>query len=66
MPTQIVIKNDDQMNTTDYLALADTISQELKKVEEVKTVRSITRPTGKSIEDFYLSKQVGSLGNGLE
>ncbi len=66
MPTQIVIKNDDQMNTTDYLALADTISQELKKVEDVKTVRSITRPTGKPIEDFYLSKQVGSLGNGLE
>lgn len=65
MPTQIVIKNDDKMNTSDYIALTETISQELSKVTAVKTIRSITRPTGTPIDDFYLSKQVGSLGDGL-
>ena len=65
MPTQIVIKNDDQLNTSDYITLIDKISQELLKVNNVKTVRSVTRPTGKPIDDFYLSKQVASVGDGL-
>jgi len=65
MPTQIVIKNDDKMNTSDYIALTEKISQELKKVNNVDTVRSVTRPTGTPIDDFYLSKQVVSVGNGI-
>ncbi|MFF2450258.1 MMPL family transporter [Neobacillus sp. NPDC058068] len=65
MPTQIVIKNDDKMSTSDYIALTETISQELNKVNDVKSVRSVTRPTGSPIDDFYLSKQVASLGEGL-
>ncbi|MBS4211498.1 MMPL family transporter [Neobacillus rhizophilus] len=65
MPTQIVIKNDDKMNTTEYLSITEKISQELKKVNDVKTVRSVTRPTGKPMDDFYISKQVASLEDGL-
>lgn len=65
MPTQIVIKNDDQLNTSDYISLTDKISQELMKVNNVKTVRSVTRPTGTPIDDFYISKQAASLGDGL-
>ncbi|MFK9090403.1 MMPL family transporter [Bacillus salipaludis] len=65
MPTQIVIKNDDKMNTSDYIALTEKISQDLQKVNNVDTVRSVTRPTGTTIDDFYLSKQVASLGDGL-
>ena len=65
MPTQIVIKNDDQMNTSEYIAITEKISQELEKVNDVDTVRSVTRPTGEPIDDLYLSKQVASLGDGL-
>ena len=65
MPTQIVIKNDDKMNTSEYIALTEKISQELEKVNNVDTVRSVTRPTGTPIDDFYLSKQVVSIGDGL-
>lgn len=65
MPTQIVIKNDDQMNTSDYIAITEKMSQELEKVNDVDTVRSVTRPTGEPIDDLYLSKQVASLGDGL-
>ena len=65
MPTQIVIKNDDNMNTSEYIALTEKISQELDKVNDVDTVRSVTRPTGETIDDLYLSKQVKSLDDGL-
>ncbi|MEH7438264.1 MMPL family transporter [Neobacillus drentensis] len=65
MPTQIVIRNDDQMNTSEYIAITEKISQELKKVNDVDSVRSVTRPTGRPIDDFYLSKQVAGLGDGL-
>ncbi|MEH7110612.1 MMPL family transporter, partial [Bacillus sp. JJ1764] len=65
MPTQIVIKNDDQMNTSEYIGITEKIRQELKKVNDVKTVRSVTSPTGKPIDDFYISKQVVSLEEGI-
>ncbi|WP_251554467.1 MMPL family transporter [Neobacillus muris] len=65
MPTQIVIKNDDKMNTSEYIAITENISEELSKVEDVKSVRSITRPTGETVDDFYVSKQAESLGEGL-
>ncbi|MFP5113233.1 MMPL family transporter [Bacillaceae bacterium C204] len=65
MPTQIVIKNDDQMNTSEYMAITEKISQELTRVNDVNTVRSVTRPTGNTLDDLYLSKQVASLGDGL-
>ncbi|PAE42462.1 MMPL family transporter [Bacillus sp. 7884-1] len=65
MPTQIVIKNDDEMNTSEYIAITEKISQELNKISEVDSVRSVTRPTGETIDDLYISEQVKSLGDGL-
>lgn len=65
MPTEIVIKNDEEMDSTEYIALAEEISKELEKVNLVDSVRSVTRPTGEVIEDFYVSKQAESLEEGL-
>jgi putative drug exporter of the RND superfamily len=65
MPTQIVLKNDERMDSVDYIGLAEKISQELEKVDLVGTVRSVTRPTGEPIEEFFVSKQAESLGEGL-
>lgn len=65
MPTQVVIKNDEKMNSSEYIALAEQISQELKKVDNVSVVRSVTRPTGEPINDLYISKQAQTLGSGL-
>ncbi|MED3624095.1 MMPL family transporter [Neobacillus thermocopriae] len=66
MPTQIVIKNDDEMDSSEYLAITENISQELEKVDSVKTVRSLTRPTGDPIDEMYISKQVETLNDGLD
>ncbi|PLT27493.1 MMPL family transporter [Peribacillus deserti] len=65
MPTQIILKNDERMDSTEYVAIAEKISQELEKVDLVDTVRSVTRPTGEPIEDFFVSKQSESLEAGL-
>ncbi|MFC4322173.1 MMPL family transporter [Litchfieldia salsa] len=65
MPTTIVIKNDEEMNTSEYLALTEKISQELVKVDQVGKVRSATRPTGEPIEDLFVAKQAETLGEGL-
>jgi putative drug exporter of the RND superfamily len=65
MPTTIVIKNDDQMNTSEYIAITEKISQELEKINGVDTVRSVTRPTGEAIDELYISNQVGTLEDGL-
>ncbi|WP_026695307.1 MMPL family transporter [Peribacillus kribbensis] len=65
MPTQIVIKNDDKMDTEEYIGLAEKISQEVEKVDLVDKVRSVTRPTGEPIEDFFVAKQSQDLKEGL-
>ncbi|MEH7276859.1 MMPL family transporter [Neobacillus vireti] len=65
MPTQIVIKNDDELNTSEYIALTEKISQELSKIGDVDSVRSVTRPTGETIDELYISEQVKSLEDGL-
>ncbi|ESU31373.1 membrane protein [Bacillus sp. 17376] len=65
MPTQVILKNDERMDSAEYIELAENISSELEKVDLVDTVRSVTRPTGEPIEDFFVSKQAETLGSGL-
>lgn len=66
MPGKIVIKNDDRMDNSEYLGLAEKISRELEKVDSVKSVRSMSRPTGELISDFLIPNQVGTLSDGLD
>ncbi|MEH7237140.1 MMPL family transporter [Bacillus sp. JJ1562] len=65
MPTQIVVKNDEAMDSTEYIELAERISQEVEKVDLVDTVRSVTRPTGEPIEDLFVANQAKTLEEGL-
>nr|WP_272495803.1 MMPL family transporter [Bacillus pinisoli] len=65
MPTQIVIINDEAMDSAEYISLAEEISQELERVELVGTIRSITRPTGEPIEELFVSSQVDALQEGI-
>lgn len=65
MPTQIILKNDEEMDSTEYIGLAEKISTELETVDLIDSVRSVTRPTGEKIEDFYVSNQAETLEEGL-
>jgi len=65
MPTQIVLQNDDEMDQAEYITLIEEISRELEKIDQVDTVRSVTRPTGEKIEDLLVAKQAKMLEEGL-
>ncbi|WP_340023145.1 MMPL family transporter [Paenibacillus sp. FSL K6-1096] len=66
MPGKLVIKNDDRMDNAEYIGLAEKISRELQKVDGVKAVRSMSRPTGEQINDFLIPTQVATLADGLD
>ncbi|MGN7298263.1 MMPL family transporter [Ferdinandcohnia sp. SAFN-114] len=65
MPTQIVLKNDEAMDSTEYIELAEKISREVETVDLVDAVRSVTRPTGEPIEDLFVANQAKTLEEGL-
>ncbi|WP_040207509.1 MMPL family transporter [Neobacillus jeddahensis] len=65
MSTQVVIKNDEKMDSIEYLNIVEKISEDLEKVNLVDKVRSATRPVGEPIEDLYVSKQAKTLEEGL-
>lgn len=65
MPTQIVIKNDERMDTEEYIGLAEKISTELAKIDGVDTIRSVTRPTGDPINELYVADQAETLEEGV-
>ncbi|WP_054956432.1 MMPL family transporter [Paenibacillus dakarensis] len=65
MPATVVIKNDDRMDTGEYMGLTERISREILKVDGVDSVRSLSRPAGDEIKDFYVAEQVGTLNEGL-
>lgn len=66
MPGKLVIKNDDRMDSSEYMGLAEKISREVEKVEGVDTVRGLSRPTGEMINDFLIPTQVKTLAQGLD
>lgn len=66
MPTTIVIKNDDRMDTKRDLQTIEAISEEVKKVNHVKSVESVTRPTGTPISNFLVPNQALTLTQGLD
>lgn len=65
MPTKLVFKNDDRLDSVDYFYVVERISRELDKVDLVASVRSITRPMGEAFEKFLITKQSEKLGKGL-
>ncbi|WP_114571476.1 MMPL family transporter [Exiguobacterium flavidum] len=65
-PVKVVVKADEDIAREDTLPYAEKLALELRKVEGVETVRSITRPTGEVIEDLYLDNQLGKMADGLK
>ena len=65
LPIQVLLKKDGPIvNETDVTYL-EAISRDIEKIDGVKTVRTITRPTGEIIEDLYVDHQLGLMSEGL-
>ncbi|WP_085524144.1 MMPL family transporter [Tuberibacillus sp. Marseille-P3662] len=65
MPTQVVIENDEKMDQRAYLQTIEGITRELKTINHVDTVRSVTQPKGEPIEDFLVPNQAQTLDEGI-
>lgn len=66
MTTTIAIKNDERMDQRRYLQTIEAITREVKKVDHVETVRSVTEPLGEPIKDFLVPNQAQTLDDGLK
>ncbi|MCL1630349.1 MMPL family transporter [Sporolactobacillus sp. CPB3-1] len=64
-PATIYLKNDDNMRSTDYVALIERISLDLKKDPNVDKVMSVSRPLGDRLDDIYVTKQADTVHDGL-
>ncbi|REK71744.1 MMPL family transporter [Paenibacillus paeoniae] len=65
LPTGVIVRSKEPLDTPEGLAAIEQASRELSKVEGVKTIRSATRPTGAILEDFLVADQVLTLDEGL-
>ncbi len=64
-PVTIYIKNDAAMNNDASLASIDKITDNLRKVDGVAGVFSVTQPKGEKIDQLYLKDQIGTVVTGL-
>ncbi|KPD01484.1 putative membrane protein YdgH [Geobacillus sp. BCO2] len=65
MPTQVVVKSKEPLDSEEGLALIEKMSREIEKVDGVASVRSATRPTGEPIQELYVTEQAKQLKDGL-
>ncbi|WJY27076.1 MMPL family transporter [Sporosarcina trichiuri] len=65
LPVQVILKDDSSIVDEKDVPYLETISRNLEKVDGVKSVRTITRPTGEQIEDLDVDHQLGLIADGL-
>ncbi|TKD69962.1 MMPL family transporter [Pseudalkalibacillus hwajinpoensis] len=65
LPIKVIIQQDKEIVTEEYLPYIETISKEIEKNKNVDSVRSITRPAGDIIDELYVDSQLSQVGDGL-
>ncbi|PIC79936.1 hypothetical protein CSV75_08145 [Sporosarcina sp. P18a] len=66
LPVQILLKKDSPIVKEGDVTYLEAIARDLEKVEGVKSVRTVTRPTGELLEDLYVDHQIGLMADGLK
>lgn len=64
LPVQVILKKESELTESD-IPYIEKFASELEKVDGVSGVRSITRPTGDVIDDFYVDTQLEQVSEGL-
>lgn len=65
LPVQVILKKDTKIVNEQDVTYLESISKDLEKIDGVKSVRTITRPTGELIEDLYVDHQIALMAGGL-
>jgi len=64
LPVQVILKQDGALSEAE-VPYIEKFSSELEKIYGVSGVRSVTRPTGDVIDDFYVDTQLEQVSEGL-
>jgi RND superfamily putative drug exporter len=65
LPTTIVIRGEQALDTSAGLAAIEKISRAVLEVDGVASVRSLTRPTGEPVAAFNTADQMLQVGEGI-
>lgn len=65
MPVKVVLENDEPMQSKEYLALIEKLSDNLSHTKDIEQVRSATRPVGDIMKELYVKNQVNTVSDGL-
>ncbi len=66
MPSTLVIEGSGTLDNNDSMAVIDSLTESIKKIDGVKQVTSVTQPQGNPIDEFYISGQMSSVTGGLK
>ncbi|MGI1806066.1 MMPL family transporter [Exiguobacterium sp. TDN 0502] len=66
LPVNVILKSDGDIVSEKTVPYAEQLSRELVKIDGVKSVRSISRPTGEVIDDFYVDRQLKQVADGMK
>ncbi|MBB4825228.1 RND superfamily putative drug exporter [Sporosarcina luteola] len=66
LPVQVILKKNEPIVNEKDVTYLESISKDLEKVDGVKSVRTITRPTGELLEDLYVDHQITLMADGLD
>lgn len=65
LPTTVVLESDKAMDNNDSLAVIDKLTEQLKSIDGVKKVASVTQPQSEVIDQFYISSQSETVVDGI-
>lgn len=65
MPSTLVIEGTQAMDANDSLAVIDKLTENIKAINGVSKVVSVTQPQGKPIPEFYVNTQMSAVTDGL-
>lgn len=65
LPSQLVIKHDQRLDTPEAFAIFEQISRELERKEGIALVRGVTRPVGDELKELYVAYQADHLQEGI-
>ncbi|KRK58270.1 MMPL family transporter [Fructilactobacillus fructivorans] len=65
-PSTIYIQSKHKVNNEKSMMEIDRITRQLKKNKEIKTVASVTQPSGEPVNQLYLNNQLGTLNSKMQ
>jgi len=65
LPTTVAIESNNALDNNDYMTVIDQLTERLKGIDGVKSVSSVTQPTGEPIDAFYISDQTKTVTDGI-